>query len=87
MTCATLGTAKSIGNVLLAVRIVLFLHVEPLTVAEPSVVMRVRARVYMRTDVYGYMSVTTTVTSVSVSIRYATFEFVCQDVGQSLACA
>ena len=63
------------------------LHVEPLTVAVPSVEMRVRARVYMRTDVYGYMSVTTTVASASVSLRYATFEFVCQDVGQSLACA
>ena len=51
------------------------------------VCVRVRARVYMRADVYGYISFTTTVASDSVSIRYATFEFVCQDVGQSLACA
>ena len=29
---------------------------------------------------YGYMSFTTTVASDSVSTRYATFEFVCQDV-------
>ena len=49
--------------------------------------MRVRVRVYMRADVYGYISFTTTVASDSVPIRYATFEFVCQDVGQSLACA